>query len=284
MLTIRRATPADAETCGPILYNAFKALGDHHGFPSDIPSVEAGNMVISMLMRHPRFHAVVAEEDGRVLGSNFIDFRSSIAGIGPISVDPAVQNRGVGRRLMQAVIDEANRRNYAGIRLYQAAYHNRSLCLYTMLGFRTRDPASVIQGKPLNISFSGYEVRAAAEADVQPCAELCRFVHGFDRSEEVREAIHRGSARVVEHLGRVTGYTTGIGFFAHSIGATNQDLMALIGSAASFAGPGFILPTGNEEIFRWCLTHGLRLVAQVTLMTVGLYNEPNGAWMPSILY
>ena len=241
-------------------------------------------MVISMLLRHPQFHAVVAEEDGRVLGSNFIDFRSSIAGIGPISVDPAVQNRGVGRRLMQAVIDEANRRNYAGIRLYQAAYHNRSLCLYTTLGFRTRDPASVIQGKALNVSFPGYEVRTATEADVQPCAELCRFVHGFDRSQEVREAIQHGSARVVEHLGRVTGYTTGIGFFAHSIGATNQDLMALIGSAASFDGPGFILPTGNEEVFRWCLAHGLRLVAQVTLMTIGLYNEPNGAWMPSILY
>ena len=282
-LTIRRATPSDAEACGSILYNAFRTLADHHRFSSDIASLEVGNMVTSMLMNHPQFHAVVAEEDGRVLGSNFIDFRSSVAGVGPISVDPQAQNRGVGRRLMQAVMGEANRRHYAGIRLFQVAYHNRSLCLYTTLGFRTRDPASVLQGKPLNVAFPGYQVRPATEADMQACEDLCRFVHGFDRGQELREAMQQRSATVVEHLGRVTGYTTGIGHFSHSVAATNQDLMALIGSAQSFDGAGFILPTGNEEVFRWCLANGLRLVAQVTQMTIGLYSEPRGAWMPSIL-
>jgi len=46
---------------------------------------------------------VVAEVDGRVVGSNFLYEGDPIAGVGPISVDPEYQ-RGVGRRLMEAVI------------------------------------------------------------------------------------------------------------------------------------------------------------------------------------
>jgi hypothetical protein len=59
---------------------------------------------------------------------------------------------------------------------------------------------------------------------------------------------------------------------------------ALIGAAPTFAGPGFLLPTRNHDVFRWCLERGLRLVKQQTLMTIGLYNEPAGAWLPGILY
>jgi hypothetical protein len=35
---------------------------------------------------------------------------------------------------------------------------------------------------------------------------------------------------------------------------------------------------------RWCLDRGLRIAAQANLMTTGLYNEPAGAYLPSILY
>jgi hypothetical protein len=35
----------------------------------------------------------VAEQDGHILGSNFLDARSLIGGIGPITIDPAVQNK-----------------------------------------------------------------------------------------------------------------------------------------------------------------------------------------------
>ncbi|MGA8551181.1 MAG: GNAT family N-acetyltransferase, partial [Stellaceae bacterium] len=64
----------------------------------------------------------------------------------------------------------------------------------------------------------------------------------------------------------------------------NQGLQALIGAATGFDGGGFLLPTRNSELFRWCLEHGLRLVHQRTLMTIGLYNEPAGAYLPSVSY
>ncbi|HEY6262585.1 MAG TPA: hypothetical protein VIW47_13385, partial [Nitrospiraceae bacterium] len=101
MTGIRQVTIADATECGRILYEAFAAIAAEHNFLPDFPSVEVATGVASMLIEHPGFYGVVDEEDGRILGSNFIDLRSIIAGIGPITVDPAVQNQGTGRRLMQ---------------------------------------------------------------------------------------------------------------------------------------------------------------------------------------
>ena len=236
-----------------------------------------------MLLAHPGFYGIVAQDDDRIVGSNFADLRSSIAGIGPISIDPQVQDQGIGRKLMEAAIDHLASTNVCGIRLVQSAYNNRSLSLYTRLGFQTREPLSVIQGPALNIKFAGYDVRPAGEADIATCNHLCRRVHGFERGAELREAIGAHTALVVEHLGRITGYATDLGFFAHAVAETNQDLKSLIAAAPAFQGPGFLLPTRNHEVFAWCLDSGLKLVMQMTLMSIGFYNEPAGAWLPSIL-
>jgi hypothetical protein len=77
---------------------------------------------------------------------------------------------------------------------------------------------------------------------------------------------------------------TGVGFFGHTVAESNDDLKALIAAAAEFAGPGFLLPTRNSEVFRWCLEQGLRVTQPLTLMSIGLYNEPRAAFLPSILF
>ena len=283
-ITLRRGTAADAGACGTICYEAFKSICEAHGFPPDFPSADAAGMTMAMMLAHAGVYPVVAELDGKVVGSNFLAEGGAIAGVGPISVDPKVQNRGVGARLMEDVLERAAQQKAAGVRLLQAGFHNRSLCLYTRLGFVTREPVSILQGRPLGMSLPGYTVRGATMADLAACDRICREVHGFERHGEVLDAIGQNTAMVVEHLGRVCGYTTSIAFFAHSVAETNQGLMALIGAAREFGGPGFLLPTRNHELFTWCLKAGLRLVYQMTLMTTGLYNEPRGAWLPSVLF
>lgn len=283
-MNIRDARAADAPICGRILYDAFKTLADRHNFPPDIPSPEVAAELASMLIGAPGFYGVVAEDGGTIIGSNFMDERSPIFGIGPISVAPQAQNHATGRRLMTAVLDRAVKQKAAGIRLVQAGYHNRSLCLYTKLGFVTREPLSLLQGPRLNAKFSGYDVRPAEERDVAGCNQLCSDIHGFDRDLELREAIRARTASVVEHLNEITGYATAIGFFAHAVARSNQDLKALIGAAGEFPGPGFLLPTRNHDVFEWCLNSKLKLVFQMTLMSIGLYNEPTGAYIPSITY
>jgi Acetyltransferase (GNAT) family len=235
-------------------------------------------------MGHPHIYGVVAELDGRVVGSNFIDERSIIAGIGPITIDPDVQNRAIGRELMRHVLARAAERRFPGIRLVQAAYHNRSLSLYTKLGFVVREPLSLIQGQPLGLQIPGYVLRQAKVDDLGACNQLCLRVHGHDRGGELLDAINRGTATVIEHNGSITGYTTAVAFFGHTVGETNEELKAVIGAAKEFLGPGFLLPTRNADLLRWCLEHGLQIVQPMTLMSMGLYNEPAGAFLASILF
>lgn len=204
--------------------------------------------------------------------------------MGPITVDPDGQNGAIGRALMLDVPARAERKQFPAVRLVQAAYHNRSLALYTKLGFDAREALTTFQGAPIGGALPGHHVRAATTDDLEACDRLCRAVHGHDRSAEVREAIANGVATVVERHGRITGYATVIGFFGHAVAETNDDLKALIAAAPMFPGPGFLLPTRNSDVFRWCLAHGLRVVQPMTLMTIGLYNEPKGAFMPSVLY
>jgi hypothetical protein len=174
IMNIRDANKADAQTCGRILYDAFKKLAEQHNCPPDFPSPEVAAGLTSMLIGDPGFYGVVAEEGGTIVGSN--------------------------------------------------------------------------------------------------------------RDRELRDAIRARSASVVEHLEEITGYATAIAIFAHAVARTKQDLKALIGAATEFSGPGFLLPTRNHDVFAWCLNCELKLVFQMTLMTTGLYNEPAGAYLPSILY
>ena len=283
-LTLRAGRPEDAEGCGSICYGAFKAIADQHNFPPDFASSEVAAGLMASLLSRDDVYSVVAEADGRVVGSNFLWENGTIAGVGPITIDPAAQNVAVGRRLMEDVLRRAEERNIAGVRLCQAAYHNRSLSLYTKLGFDTREPLSNLQGPAIEEQIPGYAVRLATEEDLGACNELSLKVHGHDRGPELLEAIRQGTANVVEHGGRITGYTTRVGFFGHTVGESNKDLKALIGAAPEFPGPGFLLPTRNGEVLRWCLQRGLRIVQPMTLMSVGLYNEPAGAFIPSVLY
>jgi GNAT superfamily N-acetyltransferase len=283
-IKIRRATPDDAVELGKICYQAFATLAEHHRFTPDFPTTDVAAHVMSMLTSHPGFYGIVGEVGGRTIGSNFLDERSTIAGVGPITVDPAWQDKSAGRTLMEAVLQRAREKAFPGVRLVQAAYHNRSLSLYSKLGFQVREPLACMQGPPIQLEAAGYRVRTATEADVQACNRLCFAVHGHDRAGELRDAVEHGSARVVEREGRLTGYASLLGFFGHAVGMTNEDLKALISTATEFQGPGMLVPSRNADLFAWCLDHGLRVTQPMTLMTMGLYNEPAGAFLPSILY
>jgi predicted N-acetyltransferase YhbS len=283
-VVLRTPTVEDAPILGPIAYHAFRTIAEQHGFPPDLPSPEFATAVLSMIIARPGSYGVAVEVDGRLVGSNFLDERSPIAGVGPITVDPAAQNAALGRRLMDAVLTRAAARRFPGVRLVQAAYHCRSLSLYTKLGFDAREPLSILHGAPLRQRQAGYDVRPATAGDLEACNALCTRVHGHDRGGELADAIRDGSALVVEHGGAITGYTTGIAFFGHAVAETDSDLQALIAGSEHLPPPGFLVPTRNAALMRWCLNRGLRVVQPMTLMSVGQYNEPAGSFLPSILY
>ena len=282
-IRLRPGKPADVEPCAKICFEAFESIAKEHNFPTEMPSREIASKIFAHILSQPGYYSVIAEKDGKIVGSNFLDGRDTVAGIGPLTIDPSKQNSGVGRLLMQDAIDHALERDFNGIRLVTATFHNRSFGLYAKVGFDVREQLAAMQGPPINMEISGCHVRRAVFADLEDCNKVCLRVHGLDRGSELRDSISRGKAVLVGRDGRISGYSTGVNSVGHSVAETNQDLKALISASPSF-GLGFLLPVVNSEVLHWCLDNGLRIVRPMTLMSIGLYNEPKGPFLPSVLY
>jgi ribosomal protein S18 acetylase RimI-like enzyme len=283
---IRSAEASDAEACGRIIYEAFKGLAETHGFPPDFPSAEVGTQFASLVIAHPSVFGVVAEVDGRVVGSNFLAEGDPIRAVGPITVEPAFQGCRIGRRLMDAVLERAQ--GAPGVRLVQDAFNTRSIALYASLGFEVKEPLLLMRGTPHSKAMSGFEVRPLTSADVSTCEKLCMAIHGVGRASELRDALQLFTPFLVEREGRITGYLSAATFWLanHGIAETDQDMKALIlGAAAASSEPvSLLLPTRQASLFRWCLNEGMRAVKPMVLMATGEYWEPKGAYFPSVFY
>jgi predicted N-acetyltransferase YhbS len=281
---VRPIEPADRDEAARIVYEAFAGIHDHHRFARDFPTLEAAVQLTGDFIAHPSIYGVVAEIDGRIAGSNFLDERGPIRGVGPITVDPAAQERGIGRHLMQAVLDRGA--GAAGIRLLQDAFNTRSLALYASLGFDVAEPVALMSGRPRIAGIAGIEVRPLREADLAECERLHRRVHGFERTAELRDALAAPalSPLVASRDGRIVAFATTLSVFpaAYAVAETEHDMLALIAGAGASA--SFLLPTRQTQLFRLCLAAGLRVIKPMTYMTLGEYREPDGSWIPSVLY
>ena len=138
-VTIRQAVSADTETCGRIIYDAFENIADRHGFPPHFPALETAIQRANFSITHLSIFGVVAESDGQIIGSNFLDE--------PVTVDWRVQIRGIGRRLMETAPERA--RGAVGVRLVRDSFR--------------------IRGKRRKISI----VRPLQKKDLGECAALC---------------------------------------------------------------------------------------------------------------
>jgi len=285
-ITLREPGNDDVQECARICYEAFGQIDDYHRFSRDFPTVEFAAMVIGGWVQHPNVWGVLAERDGKILGSNYLDQRGPIAGVGPISVDPEAQNSGIGRRLMEAVI-ERGKDAPGGVRLLQDSFHMRSLCLYQSLEFNVTDPVVIMSGKPRSGPVDGVEVRRLEAGDVDACETLCKRVHGWERTGELRDAMQVFTPFVVVRDGQVAGYvTTGTMWpMAHGVAETEEDMEALLlGVAAQSEEPLSFLAPIRWELYRWALREGLRAVKPMNIMARGPYQEPRGAWFSNVLY
>ncbi|MFL6509131.1 MAG: GNAT family N-acetyltransferase, partial [Nitrososphaeraceae archaeon] len=149
--------------------------------------------LVKMLLGNPNSWGVLAERQGKILGSIFLHRfpPSPVAVIGPLTVHPSAGG-GVGRILMDAALTQASKQNYDKIRLVQSPSHIRSFVLYTKCGFILREPLFLMQGQPLkgrnNATYSADVRLVRDDNDISACNELCKLAHGFSREMELREA------------------------------------------------------------------------------------------------
>jgi len=284
----RDIEPGDHEATARIMYEAFAGIHDRHRFPRDFPTLDVARELVAAFSAHPSIWGVVAESGGRVVGSNFLDERGPVRGVGPITVDPDAQAAGVGRLLMEAVIERGAPGD--GIRLLQDAFNSASLALYSSLGFRVEEPVALMSGTPTVTRRPEVEVRRLVEGDVPACEELCVSVHGFERTRELRDALESPvlTPYVALREGRIVAYAATLDEFgaAYAVAESEDDMSALIAGAVVPDGPpaSFLLPLHQHDLLRWCLAAGLRIVKPMNYMVTCRYRRPQGAWIPSVLY
>jgi predicted N-acetyltransferase YhbS len=287
-LMIRPIEQNDVEICGKIGYEAHKTISFAHGYPSEQPSEEFGIRLIRRLLGNPNSWGVLAERQGKTLGSIFLHKfpPSPVVVIGPLTVHPSAKG-GVGRMLMDAALTQARKQNHHQVRLVQSPSHIRSFVLYTKSGFTLREPLFLMQGQPLKgrNNTSSANVRLVRDDnDISVCNEFCKSVYGFSREMELRQAKDQGVAAMIERDGVITGYAAGIGIFGHAVTKSNEDLKALIANASAILGPGFFAPARNHEVINWLLENGFQIGWPANLMTIGPYQEPLTPFLPSLAY
>ena len=285
-INIRPVTAADTEKSGEIIYKAFCGIADRHNFPHDFLSAEHANGFAQMLTNHPAIYGIIAEQDGEFAGSNFLWEQNEIAGVGPITVNPDGQSKGVGRLLMQKIIERGQ--NAKGIRLVQDAFNTTSMSLYASLGFDVVEPLVLMQGAISGELPPNVEVRPITDEDYAACDELCVKIHGFSRVEELRGTAQMMPAFVVLRDKKIVGYASAPNVWQmnHAVCESNEDMENLLLGAANLTEQplSFLLPSRNGNLFSWCLSKKMKVIKPMNLMSLGAYQKPRGAFLPSVLY
>ena len=271
-----------------IMYDAFRCVAEQHAFRSEIFSAEMAVGAMTSFVTRPDMYGVAATLDGKIVGHNFLQMTDAVAGLGPICVDPHVQAKGIGRALMQHVVEYGLKHHGPQVRLVQEGFNMTSLSLYASVGFAVKEPLALMAVPPLE---SAPGVRPLTQADVPAADALQQRTQRVSRKNEIALMIEHGPAMgCVPHglfeKGVLSGYCVP-GFFGFGAAESPEALQ----TAAQVAVKGFppplqrlILPTRQSDLFALALQRKFKTLKVLQLMAVGPYDDGTGTWAPSIQY
>jgi len=284
-VTIREGRKGDDMDCGRIMCEAFTDLATRYYCRSDVPTVEMGVEFATAFIEDENVLFLVAEADGKIVGSNVLHKHNAVAGIGPITVEPVYQCLGIGKRLMEAALKDVSENKFERTRLCADAFNRISVPLYSSIGFRAEEVLAFVIGTPGRSVKNGLEIKKATESDLSVIDKLGEDIIGFSRSAELKNAIASGTTVIGIRDGKGVGYVTQIGLFGHGMAYDEADLRNLIINVAEDQKEiSFLLPARRVEFFQWALLSGFKVEKFMMLMSTGPYSAPKGAYIPSVIY
>jgi predicted N-acetyltransferase YhbS len=170
VIRIRPGRPEDAAGADAVMRDAFASMGEEFGDAS---------LVLPRAAAYPEAF-VVAESGGELAGSALGMRWGSLFVVGPVSVRPDLQGRGIGPRLMAALLDTA--RDVPHAALYTFADRPGHVRLYGGFGFEAQDEIHVLRRAPQ----PGPGCAVASEAEARALAGA--VLAGLDLTQELRAA------------------------------------------------------------------------------------------------
>ena len=173
-------------------------------------------------VEHPTCFPLVAEADGRVVGTGVATVNGRVGWVGAIFVAEDRRRNGLGSALSKAVIDDLEQRGCT-TQVLIATEEGRPI--YERLGFRLQTRYVLLQA-PDDVGPSGDGVvRAYAADDFAAIARLDRAATGEDRAAILRSFADPVSSRIaVRPDGSIGGFVVRASWGGRALVATEPDL------------------------------------------------------------
>jgi ribosomal protein S18 acetylase RimI-like enzyme len=280
--TIRPLEERDVDRAGDVNFVAFHDVALRHGQPPVVTSPADARSYVRHLLAFDPLGGSVAELDGDVVGMAWVHLRGPVATIGPIAVDPQVQGRGIGRRLIARCLEVAGRR-VPQVRLVQESYNARSLGLYLRLGFRVVAPLVELElgrgARAAAVSPTGATLRIATDADRMRLVERDGRAFGAPRPQSVDLYLRRGRTALAERGTALAGYAFGIalgqlGYLGSASAEDGDVLLELLAFLASELhgerrSLRSLVPAGDRQLVDGMLGIGFRVFRACHYMVRG---------------
>lgn len=239
---------------------------------------------------------------GRLMGSCFYHPRPHHVSLGIMNMHPNYFGQGVGRALLQHIIDFTDRGGYQTLRLTQSAFNLDSFSLYNRAGFvpRCAYQDMLVQVPAGGLRFSpppgAGQVRPARPGDVAAMAALEMEVSGITREPDYRHAIENrpGFWRVSVYedpRGQIEGWIISSGHPALNmlgpcVARSDEQAAALIfGELNHYPGrtPVFLIPVERARLVRQMYDWGARNCELHLYQVRGEFRPFQGISMPTFL-
>jgi ribosomal-protein-alanine N-acetyltransferase len=119
---IRNGTLVDRDFVADLARRVFSEYGEY-------------DRILPACLEDPQFHTLVTEQEDRPAGFCMLSIGDGIGEVVAVAVDPLWQGRGIGRQLMQAIVEDARG---MGIRLLVLKTATRNLSargMFQRVGF-----------------------------------------------------------------------------------------------------------------------------------------------------
>lgn len=198
-ITLRPLSDSDVAEHADLLYSSFNAWYWKHGWGKDYfgCSPQETSIFYDIYNDLTPGHSIAAfdEKSGRMLGSCFYHPRELHVSLGIMSVHPNYGGRGVGRTLVDYILEYTKSHGYRSCRLVSSAINMDSFSLYNRAGFI---PRVTYHDMVINVPQNGIDtadvegeerVREAVAGDVGLMGDLEMEISGIKREIDYRYAI-----------------------------------------------------------------------------------------------
>ena len=304
-MLLRPLTDDDRSAYSHMLHRAFNTWYGARGWPSDYfgCTPEQAGIFLDIYGDISPGCSVAAFDpsSGEIMGACFYHPREHHVSLGVMSVSPDYFKRGVGRALVNHIVEFTESNQYPALRLVGSAINMDSFSLYNRSGFVPRgsyhDMVIAVPATGLAVDYPlRKQVRDATLADLDAMAALEIEVSGISRVSDYRYAIEnpRGMlhAQAFENSdGSLEGFMISIQCHALNmlgpcVARSEKATLALLLQATErFRSqvPLFVIPMDKRELVETLYEWGARNVETHLFQVRGKFQPFNGVSLPSFL-